>query len=211
MALTDTYVGGSVSIGGVGSETVTGVPIGTASADRVVVQCIAPLNPPSAATIGGITANVYSPIAGLWVLSAAVPTGTTATIITTGTGGWTGIGTWALTGGADVVPTGSAADATGAGAISLAVQAGGCILGLGIDAASNASTPNWATGLTNQSSAYPDNPGTNTISIRDGGLDSATAQTVNATLNGCVFPYAIGVAFGLAAGDTLAPQQTFFM
>ena len=88
-------------------------PIGTASASRRVVVAASLRNTSrdiSALTIGGVSAarDAQSGASANWcqIWSAVVPTGTTADVVVTvsgGTAGFCGIGVWSLSGGA---PTG---------------------------------------------------------------------------------------------------------
>jgi hypothetical protein len=92
LVLTDTRSGGS---GFSGTKTYTGVPLGAASGDRLVIcmNSVALATPSmvASATIGGIAASLYQPVTGanrnIIFMWAKVPTGTTATIIVNWSGG----------------------------------------------------------------------------------------------------------------------------
>lgn len=104
-----TYVGtvGPTTIGGASSYTWSAASIGAAATGRLVVVCVAGNNVAfgvSSATIGGVAATVVSVQQGQYmgsaILTAVVPTGTTANVAVTFTGGiGTGfIGIWNITG-----------------------------------------------------------------------------------------------------------------
>lgn len=86
-----------------GSYTFSSVPIGEAASDRlVVVSCHTTTNPVTAATIGGVTATVHATATNASkstvLLSATVPTGTTADIVlTVGSALRMLIGVWTIT------------------------------------------------------------------------------------------------------------------
>lgn len=127
------------------SYSLASVAIGTAAADRIVFVLVTwasgnatPVTI-SSATIGGVAATIHAQVTavatdaiGSAILSAAVPTGTTATIAITlsGSGGSIDVGVLAVTGLSSQTPHASATATTSAGACSNSVNvpAGGFVL-----------------------------------------------------------------------------------
>lgn len=139
------YVGVTHNTANSSSYSFASAAIGTAAADRVVFILVTwasgnttPVTI-SSATIGGVAATVHAQVTavasdaiGSAILSAAVPTGTTATIAITlsGSGGSIDVGVLAVTGLSSQTPHASATATTSAGACSNSVNVpeGGFVL-----------------------------------------------------------------------------------
>ena len=139
------YIGVTHNTTNTSSYSLASVAIGTAAADRIVFVLVTwasgnatPVTI-SSATIGGISATVHAQVTtvatdaiGSAILSAAVPTGTTATIAITlsGSGGSIDVGVLAVTGLSSQTPHASATATTSAGACSNSVNVpeGGFVL-----------------------------------------------------------------------------------
>lgn len=126
-----TLVDSTIRSSGTGtSVSISSVPIGPAFADRVVVLAcgIESSADPVTVTIGGVAADLTFNSAGTFMASAAVPTGTTATVaFTLTTSDVANIhGVWSLS-GMSPHPSDKGSVA-GASSITLTVPAGGCAL-----------------------------------------------------------------------------------
>lgn len=141
------------------THTASGLNIGAAAADRhIVVACVTDRSSGNgdvaSATIGGVTATVETSVsnntserAGSAVFWAAVPTGTTATIVVNipGASSYLGMVVYSVTGG--VFPPEDAASDIQNGKTSTSVTlntlSGGAIIAVSIDRQSSA-TPSWS-------------------------------------------------------------------
>ena len=164
-----------------GSTSVASVPIGTAATERRVVMALAVNNASPSITIGGIAATVHvtsaysSPLTGyyFYLVSALVPTGTTATVAISAGTGIIVSGVWSITGAEseafDTLSTGWNTTATGA--IDMAAK--GCVIGHAGGIESTTLTFAW-TGLSEVFDEVVTGGGQN---VSGAGLNQVSAQT----------------------------------
>ncbi len=182
---------GGVNSGG--SDTFTGANTGTASSDRVNTYIFQPTNSPSAVTINGITANfsVDNSLGAFVVVASAInPTGTTANIVATGSGGYEIIGGWATIGNPNPVQT-SFLVQLGSASPTIPVVGGGVVIGNCFDAASVGPTVSFTGGISNEGTQFLF---LGTAQCQAGGGNFTNAQTVTCTFTGATTPASVLVA-----------------
>lgn len=173
------------------------VPIGTASADRVVVVVI-PDAQATTYTIGGVTAV---PDADAIFFSALVPTGTTATVASADASPFTLSGVWAITGGVQATPY--AAGFASAATVPYSVPANTALVALAADIGNTSSTLAFSAGATADGSSYTVTSISSTA--LDGHHDYASPSSGNVTFTGSVASPAV---FWAAYSTTIAPVTT---
>lgn len=199
MSLARTLVASDLSAAG---TTITAMPLGTASADRmIVVMAETSISAVTGVTINGVTGTFTDyPISSFGVsivwATAFVPSGTSGNVVLAGGGaGWTMIGAWAVTGGAQATPSDHVIDISFASpTTSITVPAGGIILGLATDDSGTLPVVSWTVGLTNDGSNFSSGGGTSQNQL--GSVTSATAQTVTCTFSGATVPATFSASFG---------------
>lgn len=163
------------------SDTVAGVPIGSAFAGRVVALFIAS-NDVSSVTIGGVPAIVTNFNSAIFVAAAVVPTGTTATVVAGPSATSTEIlGVWSITGNPELTPTFTSAVLAFDLGNAVSVEAGSSTLGL-LYCTALADTPSFTAGISNNGAAYLDHFGE--VLILNGSADNATTGTVDVFATG---------------------------
>lgn len=190
VSATNTFAGSNFSA----SNTVTGIPIGSAFSGRVVVVCYTTEDNTSV-SIGGVdgTADNFS-FSGINFAAVVLGSGTTATLVSGASSTKTDVlGAWSLSGnpGTAVTDLGiaffSASGTVLDLATSTAVPAGDALVGLVIDTSGTGITPSWSSGLGDNGSAFNTNASDASFannSGRDGSADIAATGPVNFTISG---------------------------
>lgn len=183
-----------------GTDTLTGVGLGTASADRFIVCLVSPTNvgAVTSASIGGVAAT-YTGLPALGgefgTVVANVPTGTSGNVVLTGSGGFQLFGAWAVTGGPQSIPTLINFDVSGTNAFAFNIPANGLVVGIAADFASGATSPSFVSGLVNDTGATVFVANAGATAAIDGSAVSATAQTLTLSSSGAIFPGFIAASF----------------
>ena len=181
VAATNTVAAFNVAAG----TTLSGLSTGSAFAGRVIVALVLSDNTPGPWTIGGVSAtNNIDPTTGYNWIAAVVPTGTTASIVCSGASFVACFGVYSLAGDPGTTATHTFGSNSGTSG-SISGDNDSAVIGIVGDDSTAAGTPSWATGLTNDGSAY--NDGSNN-SFRAGHVDVVSAQTVNFSVSGTSSP-----------------------
>ncbi len=191
------YIGVTHDTGNASSYSLASVAIGTAAADRIVFALVTWASDSStqvtisSATIGGVSATAHAHVTtvasdaiGSAIISAAVPTGTTATIAITlsGSGGSLDVGVLAVTGLASQTPHASSTATTAAGACSTTVNvpAGGFVLACA-NFADEVSGTTWVGATARYDESNTDGSAERTTGASEASLTVQTGRTVSAT------------------------------
>jgi hypothetical protein len=196
--------------GAIGTDTITGVSFGTASADRWLVfffSCDA-ITPPSGITIGGVSAAFEfdgSAGAGFGLAYAKVPTGTSGDLnFGAGYGGLTFHAMYAVTGAANIQKVDSVFNLTFSSAsFSINVEAGGVTLGIAINGA-DASAVSFSSGLTDDS-AYTFFGGI--LAGRNGSAANASTTSLSCSFTGATAPGSWAISFEPDVTGTMAATE----
>ena len=178
--------------------TFSSVAIGTASPDRVVIVAVASFvdatQSISSATIGGVSESVQVQAINngvrVGIISAVVPTGTTATIVinmTTSGGLNMGIGVWTATGLPNATALGTNSNTTLAG-LAVTSESGGIIVAVTGNVDSRTMT--W----TNATENYDQSVEAITFTSGASGQTTGTSTTVTATASGATTTGVIAAA-----------------
>lgn len=148
-AITKTLVSSTYTIGTPvsGVVTFTGIPLGTASADRIVVVVCGNSDTFTSATIAGVTAVLNGDPDSFYWVTAAVPSGTSGNLVINTTAEVQILAIYSLTGAASATEANYYAG-TPSGSLSVDVGAGGIILSAGLSTTTTA--PTWS-GVTQDS------------------------------------------------------------
>ena len=198
--VSSTYASSASQNATVNPVTAAAMPIGAPSADRLVVVCIADIRSTaqprtiSSATIGGIAATIHAQIGNssgttgpvLGIISALVPTGTTADVVITRSGltQTIVISVYTLTGYVSATPTGTntVAVASGDPSTTINVTGPGVAIGIWCGSSGTTATTIW-TGLSTKDYDAVVAAVTNTeaSSAHQSGLSTETPRTISAT------------------------------
>jgi hypothetical protein len=182
-----------------GNATFNSFGIGTAAANRYVVIAVTSyVSTPSAVTVGGISATLVKQqinsdmTAQMWI--AAVPTGTTATVIVTKSGGaYINIIGWALTNLTNSGAASSTAGATASGsAMTLATVPAGSVVIAAAATQQASQTVSW----TNINKDADNNPALTLGGASIAKVGAADGLQVTGTMSGTPLnPCAVSAAF----------------
>jgi len=204
---TGTYgVGGRTSST---TQTVTGISVGTASADRLVVAAFGisggPPNASATATIGGNAATkIVESVGGdstiLSIFSYGLSSGTSATFAVTYNASainFITLNVWAIY-NANHTATASFGSTADVGTGTIDISAGGCALAGAVTVASGGATHTWV-GLTeNMDAAVSAYPTLSYSSASDAFEDEQSSRTVSVTRSALAWESMGVVAFGPA-------------
>lgn len=189
------------------SDTVTGVPVGTAFADRVVAMFIFTDTAFTSGSIGGVSATFTDGSAGSGIfgwLTAVVPTGTAASVVASGVSSLEIFGVWSLAGKPTLIPD---INTVTSSPTTIDTTAGNAVLGVVIDV-SAASPLSFTTGIMNDGATFPTNGG---FTSQCGHLDSSTTQTVTVNCPALVFGFILLASFNFNdASPTLSAEAGSF-
>jgi len=192
------------------TQTITGVSVGTASADRLVVAAFAtsggPANSSATATIGGNSATkIIETVGGdstiNSIFSYGLASGTSATFaVTYNTSAitWITLNVWAIY-DANHTATDSFGSTANVGTGTIDIEAGGCALANAVTVSSGGSTYTWV-GLTeDQETANVSGYATLSYSgASDAFEDEQTSRTVSVTRSALAWEAMGAVSFGPA-------------
>ena len=174
----------------------TGISIGTATSTRQVVVAVGSRTAVGTPVIdiGGVTATIHASDTSpdqVWIASANVTTGTTATIDVTFSGAATrcGIGVWAVD---NATYTGQSAVGANGSNFSVTTAVGDVVIAAAYEHGTTGSTATW-TGATER---YDQTVETDMTQSGADTIATTTSTTLNVTFSATVGASVVGVAFG---------------